>query len=143
MTLYFAYGSNMPIARMTERIPNARPVKVARLRGFKMVFNKVSIDGSAKANLVPSDGVFTWGVLYQLHPDDFQVLDRYEGGYDRIEIAVETQDGQTVTAWTYISDNITDDMRAYGWYKELLVKGAEEHGLPQDYIEYLRNLPVK
>lgn len=143
VTRYFAYGSNMLTARMMERVPSACVLKRAFLRDYKMVFNKKSADGSAKANLIRADGAVTWGVLYTISPDHLQTLDRYEKGYNRKMVTVETENGRSYDAWTYISENITGDMTAFTWYKEIIVKGAEEHNLPENYINYLKNLPTR
>jgi len=31
-----------------------------------------------------------------------------------------------------------DSLRPYTWYKEFVVRGAEQHGLPDGYIEQLK-----
>ena len=85
MALYFAYGSNMASARLAARVPSARPVGPARLRDFAFRCNKRGADGTAKANLAPEPGAETWGVLYELDPGAFEVLDRLEGGYERVD----------------------------------------------------------
>ena len=43
---YFAYGSNMSIARLSERAPSAEVIGVARLRSHVLRFHKVGTDGS-------------------------------------------------------------------------------------------------
>ncbi len=61
---YFAYGSNMASERMRSRISQAILIGAARLKGLKMVFTKLSSDGSAKCDMLPKDGAEIWGVLY-------------------------------------------------------------------------------
>ncbi|MFC1935881.1 gamma-glutamylcyclotransferase, partial [Chloroflexota bacterium] len=116
-------------------------------RGFltdkKMLFNKRSMDGSGKANLVDSPDDVTWGVIYEIDAQDLDALDRIEGGYDRLPVLVRRLDGDTVEAESYVSRNLADAPVSYEWYKELVLSGAREHNLPQDYIFYLERLPSK
>ncbi|MEO6966600.1 MAG: gamma-glutamylcyclotransferase family protein [Acidobacteriaceae bacterium] len=63
---YFAYGSNMNPERMFGRIKSALPNRVARLSGYRLVFNKRSVDGTAKANIERSsqEADFVLGCVY-------------------------------------------------------------------------------
>jgi len=141
--LYFAYGSNMSSGHPRSRIVSAKRVGFAYLKDKKMLFNKRSVDVSGKANLTDSPGDVTWGVLYELDIQDLDTLDRVEGGYDRITVQAWKPDGDIVEAVSYISANLTDDPVAYEWYKEIVVAGAREQNLPQDYVSYLERLPSK
>jgi len=141
--LYFAYGSNMSSERLRSRISFMQIISRALLKDWKVVFNKRSNDGSGKANLVESPGAVTWGVLYEIDVQDLDTLDKIEAGYEHTTVRIWTPDGNVVEAVTYISENLTDDPRAYKWYKELILSGARENNLPQDYIAYLEELPVK
>lgn len=141
--LYFAYGSNMSSARLRSRVPSARTVGRALLKDWMVVFNKRSKDGTGKANLVERRGAETWGVLYEIDVRDLDMLDRAEGGYQRVTVQVCKPDESVVEAVTYISENLTDDPTADGRYKKLLLSGAREHNLPPSYIAYLEGLPVK
>jgi gamma-glutamylcyclotransferase len=84
-----------------------------------------------------------WGVLYEIDPAEFPTLDRVEAGYARRRAPVTTADGQTAEAEVYISSDLTGDPRPYDWYKALMVKGAREVGLPEDYVAFLEDLPAK
>ena len=141
--LYFAYGSNMLKARLCSRIGSVKAIGRAFLKDKKVLFNKRSVDGSGKANLVASLGDVTWGVLYEISVQDLDTLDKVESGYDRISVQVWDLDGNIVEAVSYVSTNLTDDPVACKTYKELVVAGAREHNLPQDYIDYLERLPAK
>ena len=50
---YFAFGSNMLLERIKKRVPSARVLGNATLGGYALRFNKLSKDGSGKANIVP------------------------------------------------------------------------------------------
>jgi gamma-glutamylcyclotransferase len=141
--LYFAYGSNMPTKRLRSRIASAKPLGIGQIYGKRMVCNKKGKDGSGKANLTDSPGDTTWGVLYEVTAFDLKELDRMEVGYDRVPVEISTSEGVAMKAETYISTVLTDDPVAYDWYKELMLSGAKEHGLPKGYINYLEQLPAR
>ena len=140
--LYFAYGSNLVVARMRERVPSARPLGRARLDGRRLCFDKRGRDGSGKANLRPHATSHVWGALYSLDPNDWPALDACERGYARVEVEVVTDAGERLTAETYVARVHTDLPVAFDWYKALLVAGAREHDLPEDYVALLASLPA-
>ena len=131
---YLAYGSNMFSKRMRERIPEVEIVGIAFLSDWKFVWDKISKDNSAKANLIPDEGSIVWGVVYRLPDQQVDNLDKIEGGYHRINIIVEPVNGNKIPAVTYISDNRSADLLPYDWYKKIVLDGAQEHSLPPDYI---------
>jgi hypothetical protein len=135
---YFAYGSNMSSARLRERVRSARALGAARLDGFAWRCNKRGADGTAKANLEREAGSSVWGVLYELDRADLAVLDRAEGGYRRIGVAVDWQ-GERAPAETYVSDRLCGDAPA-AWYLAFLLAGAREHALPSDWVAALEAL---
>lgn len=140
---YFAYGSNMSEKRLTRRIP-ARKLGIAALRGYGLFFTKPSeADGSAKCDICPADSV-VYGVLYEIDPEDKPVLDRFEGlGYGYRTEAVEVEfRGEPVEALTYIAVNMDDSLKPFSWYRQHVINGAVENGLPSDYIEGIRRVPV-
>ena len=51
----FAYGSNMPSARLRGRCPSARAIGIAELRGHELRWHKRSKDGSGKCDIVAVD----------------------------------------------------------------------------------------
>ena len=48
--LYFAYGSNMFTRRLKERTPSVAVADTGFVEGHRLAFDKVSRDGSGKAN---------------------------------------------------------------------------------------------
>ena len=88
MLYYFAYGSNMLHERLQRRVPSAVPMGIAILDGYRLVFHKKSVDGSAKCDLVLDDASKAYGVLFQMKEEELPFLDRAEGvgfGYERVE----------------------------------------------------------
>ena len=139
-TVYFAYGSNMSTARLRQRMPSCEPLGVATLPGHALRFHKRSVDGSGKCNAFAAsaeDQVI--GVLFSFDPVERARLDRAEGlgkGYDYATVTVIDDKGRRRKVLTYLAtaDYIDDVLKPYGWYKDHVLTGATEHGLPPEYI---------
>lgn len=146
---YLAYGSNLHPVRLRERVPSARQIGVVELTRRKVVFTKVSKDGSAKANLVEASEHEhpAWGCVYELDHHDKSSLDRAEGlGYGYIEQQTKCPiDDLEYLCFTYVasSDALQFDMLPYTWYRDLIVAGAECHGFSSQYVESLRMVDAK
>lgn len=72
MKYYIAYGSNMSIDQMQHRCPDARPLGVGVLKGWRLVFRLHATIEPKKGHEVP---VIVWG----LSDKDEKSLDHYEG----------------------------------------------------------------
>lgn len=140
----FAYGSNMPAARLRERCPSARAIGIAELPGHELRWHKRSRDESGKCDIVASDAASVFGVLYEIASREKRDLDRAEGlgaGYEEIEIEVLCG-GNPVTASAYRATDTDPALRPYTWYRALVIAGAKEHGLPASYIAGLESVPA-
>ena len=145
---YFAYGSNMATARLRERMPSAKPLGVATLPGHALRFHKRSKDKSAKCNaLASSDGdSVVFGVLFSFDPAERGKLDAAEGagkGYDARIVTVVNHKGRRRKVLTYLAsaDHIEDGLKPYDWYRDFVLAGGREHGLPPDYIaQYIESV---
>lgn len=80
-TFYFAYGSNLSPTQMLIRLKStpersSLPIGIARLPRWRWI-----ICERGYANLVYSadDNDESWGVLYDMSPEDEKQLDRFEG----------------------------------------------------------------
>ena len=144
--LNFAYGSNMLIARIRERVPSAQLVGIAWLEGYELRWHKRSNDGSGKCNVVQVDdlGSKVFGVLYEVPLSEKPALDRAEGlgyGYAEGQVVV-THHGQSFRASLYCATNIDELLHPFTWYKALVVAGARQNGLPPEYIKELERAPA-
>src|SRR5690606_16947162 len=138
--LYFAYGSNMLSSRLRARCPSAEPIGVAELSNHELRWHKRSHDGSGKCDVVACPSRRVIGVLYRIEDADKRALDRAEGlghGYAEMNAHV-LRDGNNVTAKAYQATEIDESLMPYGWYTALVIAGAQEHGLPKDYVEQLK-----
>lgn len=139
--LIFAYGSNLCMGRLKGRVPSARVVTVASLAGYALKFHKRSrLDGSGKADAYKTDRAsdVVWGVVYEIDPTEKPNLDKAEGlgaGYDEKAVTVKSADGTDIVALVYVATDIDPDLVPYGWYKAHVVRGARQHGLPEEYVK--------
>lgn len=133
----------MSTNRMQARIPAAVPIGSAFVQNRKLVCNKLGRDGSGKANLTCQPGYTVHGVLYELSPAEIETLDIIEGGYRRISIQVTTGEQKRDRAETYEAEVLTHDPVPFDWYREYILTGAREHGLPEEYVWHLEQLPVR
>ena len=147
--LYFAYGSNMLEQRLKDRVGSAEFFSNAWIRGYKVRFRKISIDASGKADLVQTGDLedIVHGVVYEFDPADWDALDKHEGatgsnpGYGRVPIRVHTDSGnRDVTIYLARKERIDESLKPYTWYRDLILCGAEQHGLPEDYRRKIENI---
>ena len=138
--LYFAYGSNLHPARMSDRTPSAELIATGLILGRQLVFHKVGRDGSAKCNAPESDDLqaSVFGAVYRLDAQDVPKLDKFEAlgaGYERELLSVSTQVGH-LEAFAYIAQPqfIDPVLKPFHWYKHLVIAGAKLHQFPDRYI---------
>jgi gamma-glutamylcyclotransferase (GGCT)/AIG2-like uncharacterized protein YtfP len=136
--LYFAYASNMNQAQMKRWCPASRFLKAVLLRGFRFVYDGFSVtwDG-AVGNIAKSETESVWGALYEITERDRLTLDAFEGyprSYEHREVEVTDRAGNVVLAMTYYRTG-----RALGKphpdYERIVIDGAKESGLPEDYVD--------
>lgn len=146
MAHYFAYGSNMCTARLQERVPSAKPIGRAVLKGWKFICNNKSSDCSAKASIEECAGEEVRGVLFEFDDDELE-LDRHEGfctTYNKKLITVIKDDGTMENdVMTYVGKKPKKEIKPYDWYMKYIICGADEHELLGDYIQKLKLIETK
>ena len=143
--LYFAYGSNLSSARLRARVPSARPRGRGRLLHHRLSWHKRGRDGSGKCDIVPTDTPsVVWGVLYDVARIEKPALDAVEGlgvGYFEKEVRIVTDEGERLALTYHANPDRTDPaLHPRDWYKDHVVRGAREHGLPADYIREIESI---
>lgn len=93
------------------------------------------------------DAAAVHGALYCIPSGEKHLLDLVEGvgqGYDEREVEVVT-DGEACAAWTYVASpgHVDDTLSPFEWYRELVVRGAQSFGLPEEYVDALRRTPAE
>ena len=140
--LYFGYASNMNLAQMAERLRRAVTGTVARLPGFRLVFNKpTGQDAHAYANIVAEPSELVLGVVYEVSEAELALLDGFEGGgYRRVTVRVESgDDGFDAIAYVADPDRVRPGLVPSDEYLGRILTGAEQHGLPEDYVASIRH----
>jgi hypothetical protein len=117
---YFAYGSNLWLPRMVARCASARFVSTAVVVSWRAVYDKPSLDGSAKLNLRPDPESTVSGVVYEIDDGDRAALDAAEPAYEPVELSVGL-------AYIYRGEPAT--AAPFDWYVELVVAGARANGM--------------
>jgi len=143
---YFAYGSNMNFRHMRKRCPESSFVGRGYIKDHKFVFDGKSSNwpGFACANIVPCEGEEVWGGIFEISGKDLKSLDKYEhypinyghgkllvlGGHEKIESLVYLREPQ-------------EEGPARKEYLEMILEGARDCGLPEEYINFLEKQPAK
>ena len=137
--LYFAYGSNMDPSQMRRRIPDARVVGRATLKGWR-------IAERLYADIEKERGGRVYGILYLLSVREMRRLDAYEG-YPRtyecgkVVVHAEVMGSRSVRyrvpAYTYFMTKEarrTRNGRRYPEsYRATCAAGARYWGLPSAF----------
>ena len=152
---YFAYGSNLhvDVFRGRRGIVHHRAVP-GRLAGWRLVFDKPPLFpiGESFANLVADAAASAVGVLYEIDAGELQHIDLTEGvpigNYSRVAVEVATIGshagvGPAVAAHTLVSERRDSALCPSHRYMELVIEGARAHGLPEDHIAVLRQVPSR
>jgi hypothetical protein len=143
--VYFAYGSNMSTAWLRKRMPSCKPLGIATLPSHVLRFHKRSTDKSGKRNAFASgNDNSVIGVLFSFDPAERAKLDEAEGvGSEHAMVTVINDKGRRRKVLTYLAtpDYIDDSLKPYSWYKDFVLAGGREHGLPPEYIaEYIQSV---
>ncbi len=146
---YFAYGSNMYTRRLRERVPSAVDDTVAVLPKHVLRWHKIGDDGSGKCNVFFTGKIddVVYGVVFIIPDADIGLLDKAEGvgsGYERKTVVLETNVGAIqADAYRARPDAIDENLKPYGWYRDLVLAGAREHGFSVEYVDEVENREVK
>jgi cation transport regulator ChaC len=138
--LYFAYGSNMVEEQMRDRCKSAVKVCVGVLNNHKIVFNrKGTYRPGGVASVEESEGQRVYGVIWKMHSSEFWDLDEKEDpkAYVRKKMSVSTLSGEHHSCHIYVAIPQRGVFKPGKDYLKLMVRGARETGLPDDYIRYL------
>ena len=115
---------------MLERCPDSKPVFTATLPNYKLVFvgwsrqwrgGVVSIR-SFRGEKVP-------GAIYEISEQCLQRLDKYEAGYNRLNVTVFNEDGEPIQATTYIKAGQSEETRPSPEYLSVIQQGYRDWGI--------------
>lgn len=135
---YFAYGSNMDAAQMTDRCSSSKAIGVARLIGYQF-----ALDSNGTATISDNENNSVWGILWEIGGKDVVALDRYEGVkalcYRHSFVQLEFVN-QEYDALVYISNRDENRGARKKGYLEKIVNATEHWQFPSKYRKDLTKL---
>ncbi|XP_068189908.1 gamma-glutamylcyclotransferase a [Antennarius striatus] len=142
--MYFAFGSNLLKERLQLANPSAVFCTTGRLKDYELNFglSEKHADNSwhgGVATIESHPGSDVWGVVWTLSNENLQSLDEqegvYKGKYSPLEVLVETDQG-VILCRTYQINNF-HACPPSPQYKQVICLGAEQNGLPAEYLKRL------
>ena len=142
---YFAYGSNMSVLRLQERVPSALRVGIFLLNEHRLCFHKASNDGSAKCDAQQTNNIndVVIGALFEIDKNEKKYLDSAEGlgyGYDEKIVKVLNYSGEAFEALTYYAIKTDPTLKPYSWYLNHVITGANEINMPAHYLDTIQSI---
>lgn len=139
---YFAYGSNMSLTRLQQRVPSAKRLDTVTLQNHQLRFHMSSHDGSGKCNAYQTNNENhkVIGALFEIDINEKDVLDRAESlgfGYGEKFVCVQSESGEVFEALTYYALKLDHTLKPYSWYLNHVIVGARETQLPTEYLEII------
>lgn len=133
---YIAYGSNLSLWQMEQRVPDAKLVGTAELLGWQLRFRKY-------ATIVENPAYRTPVLVWDISEQDEQTLDKYEGfprSYVKrdFEVAVKPIWGgsqRQLTAMAYIMTDIARDrILPTDQYYNIIQRGYQNLGFEMEIL---------
>ncbi|KAH8411105.1 hypothetical protein KR222_003438 [Zaprionus bogoriensis] len=161
---YFGFGSNMLAGRIHIQNPTARRVGAGKLENYRLDFHGDGTNSwlGSPATIVPMPGSRVFGAIWEIDTSNLKDLDDQEGVaagvYKPINVPVQdlASNKEIVCRAYHLTNQPETDLHGssgtgYGrdipynrqpslTYLKVLVKGAEETGIPADYISWLKSL---
>ncbi|KAK7462066.1 hypothetical protein BaRGS_00038514 [Batillaria attramentaria] len=136
--LYFAYGSNLLRERLLIHNPSAVFECVARLDDYCFGFcGESRLWHGGVATIFKRPGRHVWGVVWRLNVADRDILDWQESTYNPKEVGVVAIGDRVLRCRTYVRRGHSS--KPSPQYKNVVVTGAEQNRLPEEYIQSLRS----
>lgn len=148
--MYFGYGSNMLDSILANKGCRVLSSTNAILKDYILLFNlkAKSLIEPSYANLEKRTGAEVHGVLYEMDEEDMMRMDAFEGGgrsYIREVVRLTTYDGREVEGSAYIcypnnpAGVQLEECPPSQRYLNVLITGAKQHKLKEEYIKWLEN----
>jgi gamma-glutamylcyclotransferase len=143
--MYFAYGSNMSLVRLKERVPSAQKLEIVTLKNHQLRFNMSGNDASGKCDAFETNNSedLVIGALFYIDENEKPILDRAESlgsGYNEKIVLVQSYSGEIFEALIYCAIKIDTSLKPYYWYINHVIVGAKETKLPADYIAVIESV---
>lgn len=137
--LYVAYGSNLHLAQMAQRCPDAKVYGSGVINNYRLAFYHV-------ASILPEAGAAVPVGVWAVSAQDERNLDRYEGFphlYRKETIEVVMDNGEVVAAMVYIMNRDGAESHPDRSYYGTIYSGYCSFGLNTEYLENaVKNIPA-
>ena len=129
----------MSRARLEERVGTvAEVLGHALLAAHAHSFSHRGSDGSGKGNIEPADNGLVRGVVYSLTKQQSERLHSYEGGYEILQIRVNSSCGERAwETYTYMASKDAGELLPLDFYLAHYLRGMQENRFPQSYIDFI------
>lgn len=144
---YFAYASNLLRQRMM--VTGFKSMKfecIARIDNYRLTFGyKSNKWAGAVATIESSQGDHVWGAVWSIDESELTLLDDQEGVnkgiYERLEVAAVDCSNKVIKCKSYrLLKTGPSDNKPSCHYLDVILRGAISCGLPNDYIENLKQI---
>jgi cation transport regulator ChaC len=159
VALVFQYGSNTDTDRLNgkDRLDGKAVPKGAAetVEHYEIAFSVWSkTNKCAAADLVRKGNRSAWGVLFEV-PDtllaratsgrvrSFDAIEAEGQNYRRYWLPVRDSSGSVVVALTYVVIKPRKRIRTSANYVGHIIKGLRDHGVPGDYVDWVKKLAVR
>ncbi|KAL7731640.1 hypothetical protein ACLKA6_007992 [Drosophila palustris] len=158
---YFGFGSNMLARRIHIKNPTAIRIGAGKLQNYRLDFHGSGSNSwlGAPATIVPMQGAHVFGSIWEIDMCNLKDLDDQEGVSNGLYVPInvpvhslKTNDELLCRAY-HLNNQPKTDVHGQDSNKEVplcrqpshtylkvLVKGAEETGVPSEYVKWLRGL---
>ncbi len=127
---YFAYSSNLNRKQMMEHYPESKPLFVATLPNYKLIFAGWSRQWrGGVATIRPLRGEKVLGGIYEVSERDLRRLDSAEGYpavSHRLNVIVFDEDGKAVEAMTYSKSGQLEESPPSKEYLAIIQQGYRD-----------------
>ncbi len=131
---YFAFGSNLSMEQMENRVSKWQDSKKAFLKYYKLTFNKFSNRwNGGVADIVKDSKEKTHGVIYSISKEQLDIMDGFEVGYKQIPITVECEN-KSLQAITYTVINKDKFYPPSEKYIRTILGGLVNHDFTKEII---------
>jgi len=127
---YFAYASSLSKKQMAARCPDSKPVFVAVLPNYRIVFTGWSREWrGGKATVKSLRGEKVRGAIYEVSEACLRQLDKFEAGYEKLNVTVFDEDNEPHQAVTYIKSGQLEESPPSEKYGEIIRQGYRDWGI--------------
>ncbi|MBN1176386.1 MAG: gamma-glutamylcyclotransferase [Dehalococcoidales bacterium] len=127
---YFAYASNLNKKQMQTRCPDSKPLFVAVLPNYKIVFTGWSRQWrGGKATIKSFRGEKVRGAIYEVSEACLRQLDSHEADYEHLNVTVFDEDNEPHQVITYIKSGQLDESQPSQEYGEIIRQGYRDWGI--------------